>query len=119
MGVAEDVLELLHQALVAAQSLEQTRGLEAPEHSPMLHARARNSDDFRSVQALVFQSGDDQVDCLEPHGVWGVYLALCGVCEDAMFDAVFRPEVFVEVCMGLIHELEVVPDNDAFRGMMS
>ena len=110
-------LQLLHQCLSCIQSAQQGLRTLAPKHSPMLHPGARNALHFGKIGALVLQALQHEINGLKEHGNGRKHLALVGIGEHALLDAILG-EVGVEVDLGFVDELEVGSDNDAWKRQM-
>lgn len=107
-------LQLLQKRLPSVQTGKHSLRLLGPKNRTMLHTRARKALDLAEIDALIFQPLQDQVDGFQPHGRGSVDLALAGVGEDALCDAVFGAEVGVEVDFGLVPVFQGGVDDDAF-----
>jgi len=80
----------------------------------MLHTSTRKTFDLAKVHTFVLQTLENEINSLKPHGCWGVYLALAGVCEDTFRDTIFGAEIGVEVYLCLVLVLQVGVDDDAW-----
>jgi hypothetical protein len=96
----------------AIQPRKQLTRLLPPEYGAMLHTRTTDALDLAKVRSLLFQPLQHQVDGLEEHGNGCKHLALAGVGEDALFDAMVG-EIGVKVDFGFVDEFEIGADDDS------
>ena len=88
--------QLLLKRLLRVEIIEQCLGLLAPKDGAMLHAGARNAPDPTKVALVVLQPLEHEVHGVEPHAYRGIDLALRGIGEHTLLDAIFLLQVVVE-----------------------
>lgn len=106
--------ELLQQCLPRVQISEKVLSILAPKHSTVLHARTTDTLDLREICTLLFQPLQDKINRFQKQSNRREHLALGGVRQHALFDAIFRAEVGVKVDFGFVEELEVRADDDSY-----
>ena len=105
--------QLLLERLLRVEFIQQCLGLLAPEDGAMLHAGAGNAPDPAKVALFVLQPLEHEVHGIEPHADRSIYLALGGVGEHALLNAIFLLQVVVERNSGFMVELEGRVDDNA------
>lgn len=95
---------LLHQRLVAVQTLHGGFSILGPENSAVLHAGSGNTSHFAEIESGFLEALEHKVDGFEPHGCRSVDFALGWVGKDALLDTIIA-QVSVEVDFGLVTKL--------------
>lgn len=95
------LVQLLEQRAFRVEALQRRLGVAAPVHARVLLARAADSLDLAHGTSLLAQPREHEVDGLYPHRDGLEDLPLLLVDAHALLYAIFRPEVRVEVDLGL------------------